>query len=635
MLDLKPLLANEKIRQLLIVLGIVVPLEIWSLLGRHLPLWFEWPLFIGIIALVGRGVLLHGFKSLLRFNFSDINLLMSIAIVGALYLGELEEAAIIVTLFALGETLEEYGIERSRSALASLMEQAPKMARLKGREEREPIETIAIGSIIEVRPGDVIPLDGDVIAGTSLVEEATITGEPLPKSKDVGSVVYAGTLNTQGYIEVRVTKTAGDTTLARIIALTEEAAGKKAASQRFIERFAGYYTPAVILGALGLVIIPVGIFGAPLMAWLPQALSLLIIACPCALVISTPIAVFSAIGNASHQGVVIKGGQFLESLGRLKAIAFDKTRTLTKGRPTVSDVRAFNGYTKEEVLSCAAGLEVFSEHPIAQSIVDKADEHSLDAHPFESFQAVPGKGVKGQCTVCTDPHHCLGSMRFIAEEHHVPDDVAGSVKTLEDQGKTAIVISDSVQVKGVIGVTDEIREQSRAMLDELRALGVESIMLTGDNDASARHVGSQVGITTIRSGLLPDDKAREIQSLLDRYGAVGMVGDGVNDAPALAAAAVGIGMGAVGSDLALENADVALLNDRLDLIPFLVRLGRRTVQTIRLNILAAVSVKALFMGLAIAGQSNLALAIFADVGMTVIVILNSLRLFHFESTHTE
>lgn len=633
--DLKPLLANEKIRQLLIVLGIVVPLEIWSLLGRHLPLWFEWPLFIGIIALVGRGVLLHGFKSLLRFNFSDINLLMSIAIVGALYLGELEEAAIIVTLFALGETLEEYGIERSRSALASLMERAPKMARLKGREEREPIETITIGDIMEIRPGDVIPLDGEVIAGTSLVEEATITGEPLPKSKDVGNVVYAGTLNTQGYIEVRVTKTVRDTTLARIIALTEEAAEKKAASQRFIERFAGYYTPAVILGALGLVIIPVGISGAPLMAWLPQALSLLIIACPCALVISTPIAVFSAIGNASHQGVVIKGGQFLESLGRLNAIAFDKTRTLTKGSPTVSDVKSFNGHTKEEVLSCAAGLEVFSEHPIAQSIVDKAGEHSLDAHPFENFQAIPGKGVKGQCTVCTDPHHCLGSMRFVAEEHHVPDDVADSVKTLEDQGKTAIVISDSVQVKGVIGVSDEIREESRAMLDELRALGIEPIMLTGDNDASARHVGSQVGITTIKSGLLPDDKAREIQSLLDRYGAVGMVGDGINDAPALAVASVGIGMGAVGSDLALENADVALLNDRLDLIPFLVRLGRRTVQTIRLNILAAVSVKALFMGLAIAGQSNLALAIFADVGMTVIVILNSLRLFHFENTYAE
>lgn len=631
MLDLKPLLANEKIRQLFVVLCIVVPLEVWSLLGRHLPLWFEWPLFVGIIALIGRGVILHGLKSLLRFNFADINLLMTIAIVGALYLGELEEAAIIVTLFALGETLEEFGIERSRAALESLMERAPKTAQLKGREERTPVEAVLVESVIEIRPGDVIPLDGEVVAGTSLVEEATITGEPLPRSKDVGDVVYAGTLNTQGYIEVRVTKTAGDTTLARIIALTEDASEKKAASQRFIERFAGYYTPAVIFSALALVVVPVGLYGAPLSLWLQQALSLLIIACPCALVISTPIAVFSAIGNASHQGVLIKGGQFLEALGRMRAIAFDKTRTLTKGSPVVSDVRAYNGYTKEEVLACAAGLEVFSEHPIAQSIVDKATEYSLEAHPFENFQSIPGKGVTGQCTICTDPHHCLGSMRFVAEEHHVPDDVAILVRELEEQGKTAIIISDSAQVKGVIGVTDAIREESKQMLVDLRALGIEPVMLTGDNAASARHVGNLVGIAEIKSGLLPDDKVREMQSLIERYGTIGMVGDGINDAPALAAASVGIGMGAAGSDLALENADIALLNDRLDRIPFLVRLGRRCVQTIRFNIIAAVSVKALFMALAVAGLSNLALAIFADVGMTVIVILNSLRLFHFES----
>ncbi len=629
MLDLKPLLSNLKVGRLLCVLAIILPFEVLSLLGRHMPTWIELPLFGGIIALFGRGVLLHGLKSLLRFDFSDINLLMTIAIGGALYLGQLEEAAIIVTLFTLGETLEEFGIERSRAALESLMERAPKTARVKGREERVSVDAVSIGYVIEIRPGDIIPLDGDVIAGTSLVEEATITGEPLPKYKDIGNTVYAGTLNIQGYLEVRVTKAAGDTTLARIIAMTEKAAEKKAASQRFIEHFARYYTPVVILGSLALIAVPVVLLGAPLALWLPQALSLLIIACPCALVISTPIAVFSAIGNASHQGVLIKGGQFLEALGRMRAIAFDKTRTLTKGIPVVSDVRAFNGYTVEEVLACSAGLEVFSEHPIAQSIVDKATEHSLEAHPFEDFQAVPGKGVKGQCTICTDPHHCLGSMRFVAEEHRVSEDVAVSVRELEEQGKTVIIISDSVQVKGVIGVTDAIREESRQMLTDLRELGIETVMLTGDNEAAARHVGSLVGIAEIKSGLLPDDKVREMQSLIGRYGTIGMVGDGINDAPALAAASVGIGMGAAGSDLALENADIALLNDRLDRIPFLVRLGRRCVKTIRFNIIAAVTVKALFMVLAIAGLSNLALAIFADVGMTVLVILNSLRLFHF------
>lgn len=629
MIDLKPLFSNPGVRRLLFALAIILPFEVLSLLGRHVPAWIEWPLFGGMIVLFGRGVLLHGLKSLFRFNFSDINLLMTIAIVGALYLGELEEAAIIVTLFALGETLEEFGMQRSRAALESLIERAPKTARLKGRDERIPVDAVSVGDVIEIRPGDVIPLDGEVLAGTSLVEEAAITGEPLPRSKDIGSAVYAGTLNTQGYLEVRVTKAASDSTLARIIALTEEAAEKKASSQRFIERFARYYTPAVILGAFALVAVPVGIMGASLAHWLPQALSLLIIACPCALVISTPIAVFSAIGNASHQGVLIKGGQFLEALGRVRAISFDKTRTLTKGAPVVSDVRAFGGYTTEEVLSCSAGLEVFSEHPIAQSIVDKAAEHALEAHPFEEFQSVPGKGVKGQCTICTDPHHCLGSMRFVEEEHHIPGEVADAVRELEEEGKTVIVISDSVRVKGVIGVSDAVREESGPMIAELRSLGIEPVMLTGDNRSSAQHVGNLVGITEIQSGLLPEDKVHAMQVLTERYGVIGMVGDGINDAPALAAASVGIGMGAAGSDLALENADIALLNDRLDRIPWLIRLGRRCVRTIRFNVVAAVMVKALFMILAVSGLSNLALAIFADVGMTVIVILNSLRLFSF------
>ncbi|MCE5201706.1 MAG: cadmium-translocating P-type ATPase [Synergistaceae bacterium] len=630
-MDIKPLLENSKIRHLLIALAVIIPFEIGALFGKNLPDWIEWPLFLGIIVLFGRNVLLHGLRSLFRFNFSDINLLMTIAIGGALYLGKLEEAAIIVTLFAFGETLEDFGMKRSRTAIEALMARAPKTAWIKGREERVPVELVSIGEVIEIRPGDAIPLDGDVIAGTSLVEEATITGEPLPKTKNVGDAVYAGTLNTQGYIEVRVTKAVDDTTLARIIILTEEAAQQKAASQRFIEQFAKYYTPAIILGSLALYAIPVWLFGGAPELWLSQALSLLIIACPCALIISTPIAVFSSIGNASRKGVLIKGGQFLEALGRMKAIAFDKTRTLTKGSPVVSDVRAFNGYTVEEALACAAGLEVFSEHPIAQSIVDKAAKQSLEAHPFENFQATPGKGVKGQCTICTDPHHCLGSMRFVAEEHYVPEEVASTVLELEKQGKTAIVISDSIHVKGVIGVTDDIRIESRQMVDSLRELGIEPFMLTGDNEISAKHVGSLVGITEIKAGLLPDDKAREMQSMTRRYGTVGMVGDGINDAPSLAAASVGIGMGTAGSDLALENADIALLNDRLDRIPFLVRLGRRCVQTIRFNIVAAIAVKALFMALAISGYSNLALAIFADVGMTVIVILNSLRLFNFEA----
>ncbi|HMK43988.1 MAG TPA: cation-translocating P-type ATPase [Dissulfurispiraceae bacterium] len=628
MSDFRLLFAERKFRHLVFSLAIVLPLEILSLSGMHLEPLVRWSVIIGILALLGRGLLLHGIRSLVRFDFSDINLLMTIAVAGALYLGELEEAAVIVTLFSLGEALEEFGLQRSRAALESLIQRVPQTAKLKGDTERTAVERITVGDVIEIRPGEVIPLDGAVIAGTSLVEEATITGEPLPKSKDPGDSVYAGTMNTQGYLEVRVAKTQSDTTLARIIALTEEAAEKKASTQRFIERFAKYYTPAVVFGAAALVVLPVVLFGEPLAHWLPQALSLLIISCPCALVISTPIVVFSAIGNASRHGIVVKGGRFVEALGTMRAIAFDKTRTLTVGRPVVSDVRAFGTFRKEEVLACAAGLEVFSEHPIAQSIVDKSEEHALAPHPFEEFQAVPGKGVKGVCTICTDPNHCLGSMKYVAGEHHVPDDVAAVVRELESHGKTVVVISDSVRVKGVIGVTDSIREESRSVLDEVRSLGVQTFMLTGDNASAGRYVADLLGIRDVKAGLLPQDKALEMQELITRFGTVGMVGDGVNDAPALAAASVGIGMGAAGSDLALENSDIALMHDRLDRIPFLINLGRRCLGTIRFNITAAIAVKALFLGLAVSGLSNLALAIFADVGVTVLVILNGLRLYH-------
>jgi Cd2+/Zn2+-exporting ATPase len=626
---MKEILEDNKFRWLIITLLIVFSFEFLSFFSVRFPWWIEIPLFFVIIAVFGRKVFVSGIKSLLKLDFSNINLLMSIAILGAIYLHQFGEAVVVVVLFALGNTLEAFGIKRSKSALKDLVDNAPKLAQIKGNEVKAPIEEIKIGEIIIIRPGDQIPLDGKVVSGDSLVDESTITGEPLPKNKLIGDFVYAGTINSQGYLEVRVEKEAKDTTLSQIINLTFKAAEKKSLSQKFIEKFARIYTPSVIIASVLIVLVPVLFLGKPFNLWFVQALTLLIIACPCALVISTPISVFSAIGNAGRKGFLIKGGRFIEEVGKIKAIALDKTRTLTVGQPIVSEIIPFGGFNKEEVLACAAGLEVFSEHPIAVSILKKAEEEKIDLHKFTSFQAVPGKGLKGRCVVCFDKHHYMGNVKFVAEEHHIEEQVLEKVEELEKQGKTAIVIGDGEKIKGVIGVTDEIREKSESFIKDLESLSIVPVILTGDNKSSAMFVAQKLGISAVKSELLPQEKVEELTELIKKYRYVGMVGDGVNDAPSLAAATVGIAMGAVGSDVAIENADIALMNDNLQMISYLIRLGRKTVKKIKFNVVFAIGVKLLFLILAVAGWSNLALAIFADVGVTVLVILNSLRLYSY------
>jgi Cd2+/Zn2+-exporting ATPase len=559
-----------------------------------------------------------------------MNLLMTIAIGGALYLQHFEEAAVIIVLFALGEKLEDFGITKSQAALKELVERTPKTAQVKGKDEKVLVETVEIGEVVMVKPGDQIPLDGEVVEGNSLVDEAAITGEPLPRSKYPGDLVFAGTINGSGYLEIKIVKRSKDTTLSKIIELTYQSAERKSHSHRFIEKFALFYTPSVVLTSVLLVLIPVGLLGKPIEPWFMQALSLLIISCPCALVISTPVTIFSALGNATQRGALIKGGRFIEEMGRVKVIAFDKTRTLTKGEPAVSDIYTFDDLTQEEVLACAAGIETFSEHPIARSILAKAEEYSLRPHPFENFQAISGKGLKGECLVCFDSHQCLGNIRFVTEEHHAEEQVVKKVQDFEKQGKTAIIISDHKRVKGVIGVTDEIRPESQSVIQDLRQLNITPVILTGDNRSSAKFVASQLGIERVKAELLPDQKVEELARLIQENQHVAMVGDGVNDAPALASSSVGIAMGAIGSDVAIENADIALMNDNLAIIPYLVRLGRRSVAKIRFNTVSAVLIKLLFLSLALGGMSNLVLAIFADVGVTVLVILNSLRLYGYK-----
>ena len=627
---MKELLKNDKFRWLIATLLIVIPLEVLSFFSIHFPLWIELPLFFIVISIFGRSVFVSGVRSLIKLNFSNINLLMTIATFGAIYLRQFEEAAIIIVLFALADTLEEFGIEKSQTALKELVETAPKSAQIKGKEEKVQIENIGIGEIIVIKPGDQIPLDGEVISGSSLVDEAAITGEPLPRNTYIGDIVFAGTINGQGYLEIKVSKKAKDTTLSKIIELTYKSAEKKAVSQKFIEKFAKIYTPSVVFVSLLLIFIPVLALGNPFIPWFTQALTLLVIACPCALVISTPIAIFSAVGNATQKGALIKGGRYIEEMGKVKAVAFDKTRTLTKGGPIVSDIIPFNGFNEEDVLACAGGMEAFSEHPIAKSIMAKAKEMNIIVHQFAQFQAIPGKGLKGDCTVCFDKHHCLGNIRFVSEEHDIDEAVLKRVEEFEKQGKTMILISDDKRVKGIIGVTDETRKESKPLVDNLLKMKIIPVILTGDNKSSANFIARKLGIEIVKGEPLTDRKGEEVLKLIQQYKHVAMVGDGVNDAPALASSSVGIAMGAIGSDVAIENADIALMNDNLNLVSFLIALGKKCVGKIRFNIILAISIKLLFLLLAIGGLSNLALAIFADVGVSVLVILNSLRLYHYK-----
>lgn len=621
---------DAKFLWLLVATVLVGVLEFLSLGGIHLPSSIKIPFILAIILGVGYQTLWHGLQALLSLNFKSINLLMLIAVAGAFYLGKYEEAAVIIVLYTLAEKLEDIGIEKSQSALSTLLEKMPKLVTLKDQNKQVPIEDVKVGDIVIIKPAEMIALDGKVVTGSSYVDESAITGEPIPKDKFVGDTVFAGTLNKQGFLEIEVVKASKDTTFAKIREITFQATQVKAKTQRFIETFSQYYTPSVVVLAFIWIVFPPLLLGQPFNPWLLKGLTLLVIACPCALVISTPISIYSAIGNASTQGAVIKGGLFLETMGQLKAIAFDKTRTLTYGQPIVTDIIPFANNTKEHLLACAAGMEFFSEHPLAQSIVDAANKEKISLHKFENFKSVLGKGAKADCLVCENTHHCIGKLSFILEEHPVPKEIIEEIGRLQKQGKTSIVIATHQGVEGVIALTDEIRPESKSLISDLKQLGISSIMLTGDHKVSAEAVASHLGITEIRADLLPEDKATAIKELVGRYKVVAMVGDGVNDAPALALSSVGITIGALGSDTAIEAASIVIMRDRLDIIPFLIKLGKRTTRFIQINSSLAVGVKLLFITLALIGMSNLALAIFADVGITLVVVLNSLRLMHWK-----
>lgn len=617
---------DMKFQWLIFSLFIVGIFEVLSLSGWNLSSHIAFPFFLTITLLLGYQTISNGLKALFHFNFKSISLLIVIALMGAFYIGKYVEAAIVIILFNLAEKLEEHGIETSKAALSSLAERMPKTAFVKKLGEVVAVEEVNVDDEIAVKPGEMIPLDGVVTAGFTSVDEAAITGEPIPKDKMKNDLVFAGTLNKQGYIEIKVTKQVKNTTLAKIQDITSQAFQQKAETHKFIEIFSTYYTPSIIALAIFWAIIPPYFFSVPFPRSLQEALSLLVIACPCALVISTPVSIYSAIGNAAGKGILIKGGRYLEALGQITAMALDKTRTLTFGNPAVTDVIPFGKQTREDILSCAAGIENQSEHPLARSIVLAAREENLALHPIENFQIKVGKGAQADCLVCEDKHHSIGKLELILEEHQVPNEVLEKINFLQKEGKTVIVICTHKAVEGVIGLQDKIRPESVQMLDEIKKLGITPVMLTGDHEASALAVAQKIGIEKVRSNLLPEDKAKTIRELVSKYGAVAMVGDGINDAPALALSNVGITMSELGSDTAIGAASIVILNEHLKHLPFLVRLGRECIRKIRVNTCLAISIKVIFIALALMGMSNLALAIFADVGVTLMVILNGLRL---------
>jgi Zn2+/Cd2+-exporting ATPase len=597
-------------------------------LAQHLveasiiPVWlpFAASIALGVVPLARRAV------TSVRAAVLDINVLMLVAIAGAIALGEWGEAASVVFLFAVAQWLESRAMDRARGAIRALMELAPAEAVVRRRnvQTKIPVDDVLVGDIVLVRPGEKIPLDGRVSAGRSHVNQAPVTGESLPLEKEPGAEVFAGTINGRGALEIEVTRLRRDSTLARIIYLVERAQAQRAPTQTFVDKFARVYTPAVLTGALAVAFVPPMFFAGAWPDWIYRALVLLVISCPCALVISTPVSIVSALAAAARKGVLIKGGARLESLAAVKCIAFDKTGTLTKGQLRVENVISLNGVPSSEILRLAASLEAHSEHPIGRAILRRAEEAGITILPPERFQALPGRGAEG---LVGGVNVVIGSHRLFEERRMCSAATEHALDTFANDGVSTVIVGANGRTLGVIGVADEIREAARGTIDMLRTQGIEHIAaLTGDHQPAAQALARSLGVDTCRAELLPEDKVTAVQELRSRYGALAMVGDGVNDAPALASADVGIAMGAAGTDAALETADVALMSDELAKIPYAIRLSRATSRNIRMNIAFSILLKSAFLAMAITGTATLWMAVVADTGASLIVIANALRL---------
>ncbi|MFB6310546.1 MAG: heavy metal translocating P-type ATPase [Salinirussus sp.] len=614
-------------------------------------------LFLVAVVVPGHVIIRNGYFSAINRSL-DMDLLMSTAIGGAivasLVFGEALyfEAATLAVLFSIAELLEDYAMDRARASLRELMDLSPNEATVKRGDGTATVsvEEVNPGEVVVVRPGERIPVDGVVLEGESAVDQSPITGESVPVDKTAGDEVFAGTINEAGYLEIEVTAASGDTTLSRIVELVRNARQNRTEREQFVDRFASYYTPVVVALAVLVAVVPPLAFGTSWATFVVYGLTLLVLACPCAFVISTPVSVVSGITSAARNGVLIKGGDHLEAMGGVDAVALDKTGTLTKGELAVTDVIPLNENTEADVLRCAQGLESRSEHPIADAIVDRASDADLVTDEIENFESITGKGVTAELAgtphyagkptlfeelgfdlthvhATTDGGVVTAKSRQLCERNNCIDLLEGVVPKLQAEGKTVVLVGTEEELEGVIGLADEVRPEAAATIDRLRTRGLHTVMLTGDNDRTARAIANEVGVDEYQAELLPEEKVRAVEALQQEYGEVAMLGDGINDAPALATATVGIAMGAAGTDTALETADIALMNDDISKLSYLYDLAHRANDVIRQNIMASLGVKAaLAVGVPF-GYVPIWLAVLAgDAGMTVGVTGNAMRL---------
>ena len=582
-------------------------------------------LYIVVIVVAGYRIFRSAFSALLQRRV-EMNLLMSIATIGAFLIGHAEEGASVIFLFFIAEFLEDYSVQRARNSVTALLNLAPEEAfvRRNGNEVRMHVHDLSIGETILVKPGGKVPLDGVVTAGDSSVDESPLTGESIPVSKRSGSEVYAGTINLDGFLEIEVTKLSDQTQIARVVELVKEAQRNKSPTERFVDRFAGRYTPTVISLALLTAILPPLLFGESLITGVYRALVLLVLSCPCALAISTPVTMVSAIAGAARNGVLVKSARAIEAVSKLRVVAFDKTGTLTQGKLMVTSVVPLNGRSKSNVLAVASSLESKSSHPIATAITEEATGQGVELQSIGDFRAIPGVGVEG--SIGSEAYLMGNVTMFLNRGIPYPELM---VTELQEAGKTVILVGRSNQKEtiGIIALADDIRPEAVQAVKELRRLGIETVMISGDNNSTATAIAGKIGIDHFHAQLLPEEKVEEVEFLAKRFGGAAMVGDGINDAPALAKANVGIAMGAIGTDVALGTADVALMNDEVSKVGYLVSLGRKTMRVIKQNIWASILVKGGLMILAFIGLVSLWMAVaIGDMGLSLAVILNAMRI---------
>jgi Cd2+/Zn2+-exporting ATPase len=579
-------------------------------------------LFLAVAIISGYEIVPNGIRKLLKGKFS-ISFLITIAAIGAFLIGEGAEGASVIFLFYIAEYLEDYAGQRARKSMGALIKLTPQNALVKRGDKNILLHAHAvdIDEIVVVKPGDKIPLDGMVINGISSINQAAITGESIPITKKEGDMVFAGTINEEGYLEVKVTKRSDETVLSKIIELVKASQQKKSKTEAFIDRFSNYYTPLVIGLAVLVATVPPFIFGLNFDTWFYRALVLLVVSCPCALAISTPVSMISGITAGTQNGVLIKGGEYIEEMQSIKTMVFDKTGTLTRGKLEVTDIIILNNYSERDILQIAGSLESKSKHPLAEAVIRYMEKSDMDFKKVHDFESVTGKGVKGRIN---EKMFYIGKKSLFKGSSEFPDEL---IHKLENEGKTIIIVGNDEHIIGLIGLMDEIRPLSRSTIQGLKKSNIKTVMLTGDNEGTAKAVSSKIGIDEYYASLLPEDKVKIIDKIIGKGEHVAMVGDGVNDAPALARSNVGIAMGTAGSDVAIETADIALMHDDISKLNYLIDLSKKTMSVVKQNVTVSILVKGSFAIFAVLGFISLWMAVaFGDMGLTLAVILNALRI---------